>query len=113
MRATIRGAQLARKSSPVPGGEARDGAKGTRTANCRQARWAAAPAPSSRRNQMVKPSGTYADPCSANGLPWEGGAKGGRRCRCGCGERIRVAARHFRAGIPWYLRGHPFTPTGA
>lgn len=35
-------------------------------------------------------------------------AKGVHRCRCGCGEGIRVTARHFREGIPGYIRGHQF-----
>ncbi len=35
-------------------------------------------------------------------------ARGVHWCQCGCGERIRVTARHFRAGIPGYIRGHQF-----
>jgi hypothetical protein len=30
----------------------------------------------------------------------------GRKCRCGCGEPIRVRPHHHRKGVPNYLQGH-------
>jgi len=33
-------------------------------------------------------------------------------CACGCGGQVRVTPRHFKGGIPGYIRGHQFARKG-
>lgn len=43
---------------------------------------------------------------ASSSLRWLDENQGKHRCQCGCGELVRLQARHFWRGAPRYLHGH-------